>query len=459
MENANSSSKPVKETKLDLVLKQKQKLFEDQNRKYLETLFKENGTKPIRISLVQVNNAQEFRDSFVAAQLEPINKRWYTLGTFFRAIEETTENFTRQNLVENLFVQLNTIPSKRDTLVLQPIFNLVPVKKFYAKTGSNIGNGEGDGYIQLQLKNLFGGGESLAFDATSGTRTSSSYLLNYSMPLFNNTKIIWDNSAFINTRKLEWLGCESRVRGMTHKIYSKLGPWNFNIQLDNIWRVLNNVNSKSLEIMSSSGNNFKSSISTSINYDSRDNRHLPFTGSLWQVGLEVNGLTKYLDKFIKALVETQFAIPINQYNHLIVTNKAGVLYGLNKTFILDRFFMGGPNDVRSFTLNGLGPKLYGNSLGGDLFLNGGISLISKIPYTPTESNFKWHNFINYGNLQLYDRSKPFQGINQFSVSCGFGILYNHPMARFELNFVLPLLAHQRDTTRKGLQYGIGVSFL
>lgn len=126
--------------------------------------------------------------------------------------------------------------------------------------------------------------------------------------------------------------------------------------------------------------------------------------------------------------------------------------------------MGGPNDVRSFLLNGLGPKSYGNCLGGDLFFNGGVSLISKVPYTAKDSNFKLHNFFNFGSLQLYDHSNGLdQNINKlfglFSTSYGFGILYNHPMARFELNFVLPLSTHQRDSTRKGLQYGIGVSFL
>ena len=135
--------------------------------------------------------------------------------------------------------------------------------------------------------------------------------------------------------------------------------------------------------------------------------------------------------------------------------------------LLDRFYIGGPNDVRSFLLNGLGPKDYNSCIGGDLFLNGGISLITDIPKY-NESNFKIHNFINFGRLVGFNKDislfNNLQNLNltltsQYSISYGFGILFNHPMARFELNFVLPLVTHERDSLRKGIQYGIGVSFL
>jgi outer membrane protein insertion porin family len=130
---------------------------------------------------------------------------------------------------------------------------------------------------------------------------------------------------------------------------------------------------------------------------------------------------------------------------------------------LDRFFIGGANDVRSFTMNGLGPKQYNSSTGGDVFLNGGISLVSKIPKVDPDSNFKIHNFLNFGKLLPLDKTKmgslADQFTKQYSVSFGSGILYNHPMARFELNICLPLMVNERDGVRKGLQYGIGMSFL
>lgn len=481
MNSAPQEAKTKEQKELDKLLQEKQQLMMSQNQQFLDQLFMENATKPVNIKSIQINNSNDFRVSFLNKQFQPLNKQYMTLKDFFASIDEVTTNFTKVGLLENLMIQLHTGEDNSygrmfgslkkpmnnpDTLNLIPAFNLFPVKKFFAKTGSNIGNGEGDGYIQFQLKNLFGGGENVSFDATTGTRTSASYLINYNMPIMNNTSYIWENLFHLNTRSLDWIGCENKSVGMTNKIYTKLsGNINHEISINNIWRNLSNTSTKSLMVLNQCGNNFKSALNYSVYYDTRDNIHLPTSGKFLRFGIEACQFDKFnSNKFFKSLIETQFAAKVNDYNHLIFSNKFGFLYSGQQSYILDRFFIGGPNDVRGFTLNGLGPKSFNNSIGGDLFFNGGVSLISKIPYTASDSNFKFHNFINYGKLRLMNHAQPLsynvnQLFNQLSVSCGFGILYNHPMARFELNFVLPLSTHQRDFTRKGLQYGIGISFL
>lgn len=469
MDKLNSGDQLPKEQKeLKKLFEEKQKLLVDQNKRFLEDLFNENSTKPIKVKQVQANNTGEFRTSFLNKQLLPLlNKNLFTLQDFLFNTDEVTKNFINGGVLENIMVQYNPMANRKyETIDVVPVFHLSPVKRFFAKTGSNIGNGEGDGYIQFQLRNLFGGGEHLSFDATTGTRTSSSYLINYNQPINNNTKYIWENLFYVNSRSLEWFKCDSKLKGMSNKLYTKFPLINHELQIDNVWRSLFNKSSKSMAVLNQAGDNFKSSVAYGIKYDSRDNIHLPTTGKFFKLGIEYAGISKFSSvNYLKSIAESQFTVPLNAFNHLIVSNKSGLLYSLNSpSFMLDRFFIGGPNDVRAFTLNGLGPKSYDCSIGGDLFLNGGISLISKIPYTPKDSNFKFHNFINYGNLQLYDNSLSLwqntAGLfNQFSVSYGFGILYNHPMARFELNFVVPLAVHQRDYSRKGLQYGIGISFL
>jgi outer membrane protein insertion porin family len=46
-----------------------------------------------------------------------------------------------------------------------------------------------------------------------------------------------------------------------------------------------------------------------------------------------------------------------------------------------------------------------------------------------------------------------------SVAAGIGLVYAHPVARFELNFSLPLVLRKGEEGRKGLQLGIGINFL
>jgi outer membrane protein insertion porin family len=46
-----------------------------------------------------------------------------------------------------------------------------------------------------------------------------------------------------------------------------------------------------------------------------------------------------------------------------------------------------------------------------------------------------------------------------SCAAGFGVVYAHPVARFEINFSLPLVWRHAEAGRKGLSFGVGVEFL
>ncbi|KAK6459580.1 surface antigen-domain-containing protein [Scheffersomyces xylosifermentans] len=482
-DNTNISKE---EKTLKSLQEEKENLMIEQNRQFMEELFVANKSQPIKVKNVQITNSQNFRDTFLEAQFKPLlaSNQAISLESFLSNIEKVSKSFVKLNLVENLLVSIHpvpgtitqssifgrrTFPDNGASISVVPIFNIVPVKKFYAKTGTNIGNGEGDGYIQFQLKNLFGGGENLIFDAVTGTKTSSSYLLNYNQPVGNNADYITENTFSVNTRKWDWLQADVSTTGFSNKLYTQFDSYiNHELTMENYWKVLENLSSKSMDVMVQSGSHFKSSLIYNMTYDSRNNKHLPTIGKFFRFGVEFNGLLKVTTSpYLKTIFESQYALslPKNWYSSLIFSTKSGLLYSLNKTSsVLDRFYIGGPNDVRSFTLNGLGPKDYNSSIGGDIFFNGGISLVSKIPKVSPESNFKIHNFINFGKLIPLDKSagvlNAFKAMTtDYSVSCGFGILYNHPMARFELNFVLPLAVHERDYARKGLQYGIGLSFL
>lgn len=478
--NSKDSKLSDSEKELIKLQQEKEQFLQQQNHQFLEQLFKENSTTPIKIQNVQTTNSQSFRDSFLAKQLQPLlqsDNTVVSLEKFLGDIDGVLKNFAKSGTIENLLVSVHAINpqtsifrrrnTKPDTINIVPVFNLVPIKRFFAKTGTNIGNGEGDGYIQFQLRNLFGGGENLEFDATSGTKTQSSYLINYNQPLFNNVNYMSENLFYVNERKLDWIQSKVKGRGMTNKIYTRFEKLNHEVILENYWKLLDNYGSKSLEVLSQSGSSYKSSIAYNLIYDSRNNKTLPTCGKFFQIGLEYNGLFKF-NKYPYFKTAGQFQLNYNLpwiNSTILTTSKFGILYPFtNTSSLLDRFYIGGPNDVRSFMMNGLGPKDYNASIGGDMFLNGGVSLISKIPRLDPESNFRIHNFINWGRLV---KMQQYQGMtdnlkqlfHSHSVSYGIGILFNHPMARFELNVVVPLVAHETDSVRKGIQYGIGVSFL
>lgn len=463
----------AEEKKLQKVVEQKQQLMIEQSRSFLEDLFAENSSLPVKIKNVQMTNSQQFRDSFLNHQFQPLLDRdLVTLAEFLKNLDEVYHRLAKHDILEQCQVSLHQLPKqgwsrlRLSTLDMVPVFNIVPQKKFYAKTGTNIGNGEGDGYIQFQLKNLFGGAENIVFDAVTGTKTPSSYLLNYSQPINNDSRLLWDSLFFINTRNLDWIQSSVDTKGVTHKITSRFdSKINFDISVENAWRQLSNHGSRSMEVIRQLKDTFKSSVLFNIKYDTRDHHITPSSGSFARVGLEKCGIFLFNNvSFTKLVWEGQTARKLSENHTLIASNKAGALFGTGSgpSNVLDRFHLGGPNDVRSFLLQGLGPKDNNSSVGGDYFFNGGLSLISHIPKTPKDTNFKFHTFFNFGKLVRGGDS--FSDIikkltKEHSVSIGTGLLYNHPLARFELNFVLPLTAQSTDYLRKGLQYGVGISFL
>lgn len=449
---------------LNALLQQKQQLLQRQNHDTIETLFRDNSSAPVHIASAQVANSQTLRDSFVQRQLQPLlESDVTTLHRFSQKIDEVSRNFTKAGVVKSIYVSLSQpnaspfMPGRSRTgYSVIPVFHIDPVSKFYAKTGTNVGNGEGDTYVQFQLRNIFGGAESLVLDAVKGTRTPSLYLLNYSQPVWNNPDYMVETLAYINTRTMDWIGSSTKVRGITNRLYTQFPRFNHELVVENCWRSLSNQTSKSLEVLSQLGEDFKTSVIYNWKYDTRNNLHLPTSGHFYRLGFEYSGLLASNNvHYSKVVAETQHAFSLSDDHSIISTFKTGLLHSrFGTSRILDRFFMGGPNDVRSFVHNGLGPKLFNSCVGGDAFFSGGLSLISKLPGRAKDSGFRFHSFVNAGQLVLNWKSS-----FEPSVGCGVGILYNHPMARFELNVVAPLVAHRRDGMRKGIQFGIGVSFL
>lgn len=482
---------PESEKALAELASNKQQLLVDQSRAYLEELFRENASAPVRIKNVQVTNGQSFREGFLQAQLSPLlGKPIMPLSAFFKGLERAHANLRQHDVLEAVVIGLHQLPRRgrlgfpsgvsgaggaSGAIDLVPVFNIVPQKRFFAKTGTNVGNGEGDGYIQLQAKNLFGGAESLVFDAVTGTRTPSSYLVSYSQPVAGSAQLLWATLAYMNTRRLDWIHGSVATRGLTTRLTTRMleKAVNFDVAGEVQWRGLANHASLSVAVMAQLGDSFRSSVLVGARYDTRNNAAAPSSGTLLRCGVEVAssmpagqvGQVGQVGQMplTKVAVEAQHARLFADTHTVVATGKAGAIVS-GAAGVLDRFYVGGPNDVRSFALNGIGPKDQNSCVGGDYFANGGVSVLSHIARTPRDSGFRWHNYVNFGKLVAatpgvsgVDIARNF--VSGFSVSLGTGVVYTHPQARFELNFGLPVAVHANDFMKKGLQYGVGVSFL
>jgi len=115
-------------------------------------------------------------------------------------------------------------------------------------------------------------------------------------------------------------------------------------------------------ILTSAGDTIKNAFQHSIIHDQRDDSLLPTHGYLLKSVQEYAGLGGGDVKFLKATAETQYVKTVPDRwprTHFVFGGRGGILWSFEKdasTRITDRFFVGGPTDVRGFKEFGIGPK-------------------------------------------------------------------------------------------------------
>lgn len=391
-------------------------------------------------------------------------------------------------------------PSKTDpsstTTDLDIYFAVREKSRLLLKTGTDLGNAEGSAYGNLLWRNVFGGAETLNLNASLGTRTRSAYQATFETPILSNPDTRWEIGGLASSTQKSWASHEEVLKGgWTKYRWASKGGNRHEFGYTGVWRQLTGLAEKaSPTIRADAGDSVKSSITHTWISDARDNPILPSKGYFLKTVSEVAGWGPLQGDvaFWRSEIETQTAtsIPIPGVKgdsgvSFTTGFRAGMLYPLalgtqshpQHSRINDRFQLGGPTDVRGFRLSGLGPRDGPDAVGGDVYAAGSANLLFPLPRVGAKKPFRFQAFINGGRLLALtglDKeermdSKAVQksvystiaelGNGLPSLAAGFGLVYAHPVARFELNFSLPLVLRKGEEGRKGLQFGIGINFL
>lgn len=333
---------------------------------------------------------------------------------------------------------------------------LPAASKFVAKVGTNVGQSEGSGYIRGTVCNASGWGEIVTVDTSAGTRTRSSHLLNVSVPIPLRSCVGWkaETLAYSSERMFEWASSKAYVKGFTARFSKGLSH---SFGLDAVLRTFTSTkHTGNPHLFRDAGNSLKTSIFHNWRYDTRVPTELiqgDGAGYMIDVHNEIAAAPS-TSPFYKLLAKFYSSFELIRPVTGAFNAKLGFIKSLDRTQptnFLDRFNLGGSLDLRGFRLNHAGPHANGDAIGGDFLCAGGFSLFTPIPKVASP-NLKFHNFVNAGYLGSFVSPLP-------SVSTGFGVIYTHPSARFELNFVLPLVSHTTELVHKGLQLGVGLEFL
>ncbi|PIA98271.1 SAM50-like protein [Cercospora beticola] len=500
------------------VLEQREKEIQDRvNASYEKAeqrqheLISLNSTAPVTISSVKVLHATHTRHGFLERIFDPLltkNRKDEAYYTLREALTEVSHAVDKLNRLDIFQAPISTYIDKAEptdpstTPTDYAVFVTAKERGRYTiKTGTEAGTAEGSAYVNAVLRNIFGGGERLNGHASLGTRTRETYSATFDTPILSNPDLRLEFGGLKSSTIKPWASHEEVLRGGQTKLLWRTSPFtNQEFGYSGFWRQVTSLAEKaSPTIRGDAGDSFKSSLSHTLTYDSRDAPMLPSRGVLFKAVSELAGVGPLAGDvaFAKYEVESQAAVPIpipGVKGDSGVSFTAGLrggflaplpLSGQNGTSpsrINDRFQLGGPTDVRGFRLSGLGPRDGPDAVGGDVYAAGGASLLFPLPRVGKDTPLRLQAFVNGGRLLAFQDTRTGGrdekqaltvgdvgsslvktvgdlGKSLPSAAAGVGLVYAHPAARVEVNFSLPLIIRKGEEGRKGLSFGIGLSFL
>ncbi|KAI1637770.1 surface antigen-domain-containing protein [Biscogniauxia mediterranea] len=482
-----------------------------QSEKRMQELLFQNSTLPVTLSSIQIHGASHTRRSFLDPLFQPLvedsRNAGYTLAEMLEQVGSTVEKLHKfeifhPNILLHLSRPSHLDPSSSPT-DLDVSLRVRERSRLVLKTGTDLGNTEGSAYGSMLLRNIFGGAEYLSLNASAGTRTRSAYSAEFSTPIRSNPDLRLSIDGLASTTHKPWASHEEALKGGGIKInWATRNGDRFQLGYSNTWRQLTGLApGASATVRNDAGDSVKSAVSYIFQRDRRNNPMLPQSGYLVKTTTEVAGWGPLGGDvgFSKSEMELSGALPIplpgiKGFSGVSIGGglRAGMLYPLPLSYALDgaspsrindRFTLGGPTDVRGFSLGGLGPRDGGDALGGDVFAAGSLNMLIPLPRVGVESPFRIQLFANGGRLvAMKSKTKSNDtpsgqrmsaesiwnnmisatkevGTGLPSIAAGVGLVYAHPVARFELNFSLPLVTRRGEEARKGLQVGVGINFL
>ncbi|KAI0441586.1 outer membrane protein, OMP85 family [Xylaria telfairii] len=486
-------------------------LHENESDQRLAQLLSQNQTLPVTLSSIQIHGAKNTRKSFLGPLFQPLvedsRNDNYTLANLLKEVGGTVATLEKFDIFHpGILVHLSQPPHldpSTSPTDLDVSLRVREKSRLMLKTGTDLGNTEGSAYGTMLLRNIFGGAEFLSVNASAGTRTRSAYSAEFSTPINSNPDLRLSVEGLASSTHKPWASHEELLRGGGLRLnWAKENGDRYQVNYSGTWRQLTGLAATaSPTVRGDAGDSVKSAITYLFQRERRDNPMLPQSGYMMKTTTELAGWGPLGGDvgFSKSEMELAGAVPISIPGlkgpsgvSIGCGLRAGLLYPLPLSFGLggaspsrlnDRFTLGGPTDVRGFSLGGLGPRDGADALGGDVFAAGSVNMLIPLPKVGPDSPFRIQLFANGGrSVAMRNRTKKNNtasgqrmtassvlsgmlsatkevGTGLPSVSAGVGLVYAHPVARFELNFSLPLVTRLGEESRKGLQVGVGINFL
>jgi outer membrane protein insertion porin family len=198
-------------------------------------------------------------------------------------------------------------------------------------------------------------------------------------------------------------------------------------------------------------------------YDTRDNKRSPTSGVYAQFNQDIAGLGGDVN-FIKTTEDARYYHEITDGVVGMVREQSGLLtpWGGQDIPLLNRFF-GGPQLVRGFAPNGIGPRDLTpgstmDNIGGTAFWGTTAETQAAIPYLPSDFNLKvavfadagnvWASNASVANLPTLSQGFTLGNSNVIRSSFGAGLIWGSPFGPIRVDYAYPVTKAQYDVTQR-----------
>jgi outer membrane protein insertion porin family len=205
-----------------------------------------------------------------------------------------------------------------------------------------------------------------------------------------------------------------------------------------------------------------SMVGYTLAYDTRDNKRNPTDGIYAELKQDVAGLGGDVN-FIKTSEDARYYHAITSDITGMVREQAGLLtpWDGKDVPLLNRFF-GGPQLVRGFAPNGIGPRDLTpgstmDNIGGTAFWGTSTEAQAAVPYLPSDFNLKVAVFADagtvfgtrgIGNLPTLSQSFAVGNANVIRSSFGAGLIWGSPFGPIRVDYAYPVTKAPYDVTQR-----------
>ncbi|MGH7802684.1 MAG: outer membrane protein assembly factor BamA [Thermodesulfobacteriota bacterium] len=396
--------------------------------------FKIEKGKEIYIRNIDIAGNIRTRDKVIRREI-PIQEQRLFSSSRIQAIKPRV--FRLGYFEENIEVSTDRVPGTEDQLDINVKLKEKPTG-FFSIAG---GFSSVETFIfagQIQESNLFGYGSSLSLSAQIGGVTRL-FLLNYTDPHFLDSDWTLDLLGFQTDREFQdfdrfsYGGSVTLGRRLFRDVTGRITYRLEHVDTDNV--------SEDATLLISETPRLISSVGVGFVWDTRNNVLDPTSGNISRTAVEfAGGPFGGNTDFIRYIASTRFFFPF----YLNTVFSVAARYGLidfrnlgNELLVSERFYLGGPNDLRGWELRRVGPRVPEDD--GGFVIIGGVQEV----FFTAEYVFPLIPQVGFKGVVFFDMGNAFNDGQNLSVDprdlrkdYGFGIRWVSPLGplRFEVGF-------------------------